>query len=328
MERIRLGRTETEVPSVSFGTWGHSGPKQVGGRPVGWSGSDDNAAKQALIAAYREGIDHWDTADVYGDGRSEKIIGSLWRELPRDDIFLASKVGWDPGPHSHFYHPEQIRRQLDRSLKNLATDRIDLYYLHHCDFGPQDSYLDDAIETLRRARDEGKIRFVGLSDWDVTKIEGVIARVDPDVVQPYRNVLDDGFADSELAQWVEAHDVGVAFFSPIKHGLLLGKHSGPVDFDPGDHRGRNPSFRDADLIEHLRRCRESVRTRFPDQPEPVLHALLGVLLADSPTACVLLGMRQPRHVAAASKVGRALSPVDARWVRELYRRIPSATAPG
>lgn len=325
MERIRFGRTEVEVPSVSLGTWGHSGPKQVGGRPVGWSGSNDAAAKQALIDAYGTGINHWDTADVYGDGRSETIIGSLWGEVPRDDIFLASKVGWDPGPHSHFYHPDQIRRQLDRSLKNLATDRIDLYYLHHCEFGPQDRYLDGAIEVLNRARDEGKIRFIGLSDWDVAKIERVVARVDPDVVQPYRNVLDDGFAGSNLQRWVKSHDLGVAFFSPIKHGLLLGNHTGPVEFEPGDHRGRNPSFRDAELIDHLRHCRELVRSRFPDQSEPVLHALLGVLLADSPTACVLLGMRRCEHVDAAMKVGRALAADDAEWVRRLYRResLPS-----
>ena len=87
MERIRLGRTDIEVPAVSVGTWGHSGPKTVGNRPVGWSGSDDDAASQALLQAFEAGIDHWDTADVYGDGRAEGLIGNLWSYHPaRQDL--------------------------------------------------------------------------------------------------------------------------------------------------------------------------------------------------------------------------------------------------
>ncbi|MEJ2086310.1 MAG: aldo/keto reductase, partial [Acidobacteriota bacterium] len=249
---------------MSLGSWGHSGPKEVAGRPVGWSGSDDDAASQALIEAYSSGITHWDTADVYGDGRAEKLMGSIWSTVPRDEIFLATKVGWDPGRFGHFYHPEQIRSQLEKSLRNLATDHLDLYYFHHCDFGSNERYLDDALETVRRAREAGKIRFIGLSDWDSAKIARLVERVDPDVIQPYRNVLDDGYATSDLKTWVQTNDVGVAFFSPIKHGLLLGKHTGPVEFGPGDHRSRNPSFRDARLIEHLRLCREQAQQRFAE----------------------------------------------------------------
>ena len=319
MRKIRFGRTGEEIPTVSVGTWGHSGPKVVSGRPVGWSGSDDSAAAEALVNAYEAGITHWDTADVYGDGRAEAVIGSLWESVPRDQIFLASKVGWDPGSYGHFYHPDQIRSQMERSLRKLQTDRIDLYYFHHCDFGPDDRYLDDAIEVVRRFRDDGKIRFVGLSDWDSGKISRIVERVDPDVVQPYRNVTDDGYAGSDLETWVQEHDLGVAFFSPIKHGLLLGNYTEPVHFDEGDHRNRNPGFRDARLLEHLRYCRDEVTKRFATHPEPVLQALLGVLLADTPTACVLLGMRRPSHVASAAAVGEPLSLEDASWVRDLYQ---------
>lgn len=320
MQRVRFGRTGEEVPTVSLGSWGYSGPKEVGGRPVGWSGCDDDAASRALAEAYDCGITHWDTADVYGDGRAETLMGSAWARVPREQIFLASKVGWDPGRFGHFYHPEQIRHRLNRSLQNLATDHLDLYYFHHCDFGPENRYLDDALEVVREARQAGKVRFIGLSDWDSAKIARVVERVDPDVVQLYRNILDDGYAASDLETWVQANDVGVAFFSPIKHGLLLGKHTGPVEFGPGDHRSRNRAFQDARLIEHLRDCREKVHQRFSDHPEPVLHALIGSLLVDSPTACVLLGMRRPSHVRAAAVVGEPLSRNDADWVRNLYRQ--------
>ncbi|MFQ5350475.1 MAG: aldo/keto reductase, partial [Thermoanaerobaculia bacterium] len=102
MRRVRLGRTGVEVSAIACGTWAHGGPKKVGGMEVGWAGQDDGRAIDALMAAYECGITHWDTADVYGDGHAERLIGGLWDRVPRDEIFLASKVGWDPGSYGHF----------------------------------------------------------------------------------------------------------------------------------------------------------------------------------------------------------------------------------
>jgi len=108
------------------------------------------------------------------------------------------------------------------SLRNLRTDVIDLYYFQPLRLWANDEYFDDALAVMRRFRDEGKIRFIGLSDWDGRKIMKFIERADPDAVQPYRNVIDDDYESSGLKAWVESHDLGVAFFSPLKHGLLLG----------------------------------------------------------------------------------------------------------
>ena len=318
MRRIRLGRTDTEVSSISVGTWGHGGAKSVRGRPVGWSGHDNRQATAALRRAYELGLNHWDTADAYGDGQAESLIGALWEDIARDDVFLASKVGWDPGPHRHFYDPQQIRRQLARSLSLLRTDRIDLYYFHHCNFGPGDRYLDEAIELFRRFQAEGKIRFIGLSDWKSSRVTRYAPRIDPDVVQPYRNVVDDTYRSSGLQKWVEAHDTGVAFFSPLKHGLLTGKHERPPDFEEGDHRSAIPEFQNPEALAHYRHCREELQSRFGGQPEPVLHALVGALLADTPTGCALVGLRRPEHAEAAAAAGESLSSEDARWVRDLY----------
>ncbi|MGB5816049.1 MAG: aldo/keto reductase [Thermoanaerobaculia bacterium] len=318
MRRIRLGRTDTEVSAISVGTWGHGGAKTVRGHPVGWSGHDDRQAAGALRRAHGLGLNHWDTADVYGDGQAESLISTLWDEIPRDEVFLATKVGWDPGPHRHFYDPQQIRRQLVRSLSLLRTDRIDLYYFHHCNFGPEDRYLDDAIELFHRFRDEGKIRFIGLSDWKASKIVRYAPRVDPDVVQPYRNVVDDTYRSSGLEDWVKSHDTGVAFFSPLKHGLLMGKYDQPPDFGEGDHRSSIKAFKNPEALARYRRCREELESRFAREPEPVLHALVGALLSDTPTGCALVGLRRPEHAVAAAAAGELLSSEDARWVRELY----------
>lgn len=318
MHTIRFGRTETEVPTVSLGTWGHGGPNKAGDVSVGWSGHDDAEASRAIVEAFRSGITHWDTADVYGNGRSERLIGGLWNEVPRNKIFLATKVGWNAGEYGHYYHPKQMQKQLDLSLRNLRVTEIDLYYLHHCDFGKKDEFFDDANEQIHRFREQGKIRFIGLSDWDSSKIMKFITAVDPDAVQPYRNLLDDTYTSSGLKKHVDEHDLGVAFFSPIKHGLLLGKYDAPVDFPEGDFRSRIEDFKSREVIERMKEAKRRLEERFRDQEDPVLHGVIGALLTDNPTATVLLGQRNPRQVRSAAAVGSPLSPADAAWVRAQY----------
>jgi len=319
MQTVRLGRTNVRVPTISLGTWGHGGPNMSDGASVGWSGHDDHLAKDALLAAYRSGITHWDTADAYGNGHAEQLIGEAFGEVPRKEIFLASKFGWVKGPHDHFYDASFMRSQCERSLRLMKTDILDLYYFHHCDFGPDDRYFDDAVTTMRKLRDEGKVRFIGLSDWDASKIMRFIGRVDPDVVQPFRNLVDDQYESSGLKKWVDTHDLGVAFFSPLKHGLLLGKYDAPHQFPEGDFRSGIAEFRDATFIERMKHARDEVMRRFTTDREPVLTSVTGALLTGNPTATVLLGQRNPKQVEAASAAGRALSPDEAAWVRRLYR---------
>jgi aryl-alcohol dehydrogenase-like predicted oxidoreductase len=319
MRKIRFGRTNVEVPAISLGTWGHGGPNTNHGASVGWSGHDDRLAKEALVAAYEAGMTHWDTADAYGNGHAEELIGEVLSTVPRSQIFIATKVGWVTGPTGRFYDPAFMRHQCERSLRNMRIETIDLYYFHHCMFGDDDAFFDDALATMRALRDEGKVRFIGLSDWSAARILKFIERVDPDAVQPYRNVVDDDYESSGLARHVADHDLGVAFFSPLKHGLLLGKYGEPQHFPEGDFRRGIPEFRDREAIERMQRAAREVRKRFEDHDEPVLHALTGAVLAGNPTATVLLGQRNPRQVDAASRVGEALSNDDAGWVRRIYR---------
>jgi myo-inositol catabolism protein IolS len=321
MRTIRFGRTNVQVPVISLGTWGHGGPNTNEGASVGWTGHDDAAAKQALRRAYELGITHWDTADAYGAGHAEELIGEMWDEVPRDAIFLATKFGYVKGPSHRYYDPVFMRAQCEASLRNMKTDTLDVYYFHHCDFGENDEYFDDALATMHKLRDEGKVRFVGLSDWDASRIMRFVERVDPDVVQPFRNLIDDEYEASGLRAYVNAHDLGVAFFSPLKHGLLLGKYSEPQHFEEGDFRRNVPEFGDASFIARMQGARDAVASRFPSLAEPVLTALTGSLLVDNPTACVLLGQRNPRQVEAAAAAGEALSTADAGWVRGVYRGV-------
>jgi aryl-alcohol dehydrogenase-like predicted oxidoreductase len=323
--RVRFGRTGVMVPRVSLGTWAYGGENTAGAAEVGWSGHDDGQAMGALARAHALGITHWDTADVYGNGRSEELIGEMWaRGVPRDDIFLASKVGWYPGTYPHFYHPDLVQAQLDASLRRLKTDVIDVFYLHHCDFGPEDRHLEPALDVLRKAKRAGKIRFIGLSDWDDYAIMRVIARVDPDVVQPYRNITHDHYQTSGLAAWCHQHDVGVAFFSPLRHGLLLGKYATPTTFPHGDFRNSDPGFRDADALRRLAENARALTARFGERPEPVVGTMLASCLFDCPTGTVLLGQRHTGQVEAAARAASFTLDDDERgWVCSLYVGLES-----
>lgn len=319
MRKVRLGRTGVSVSAVGLGSWAYSGAHRAGRVDVGWSGHDDGDALAALARAAELGIDHWDTADVYGDGRAEQLVGRALRLLDRERIFLATKVGWDMDGFPHYYHPELIRRRLERSLANLGTDHVDLYYLHHCDFGRDDEHLEAAVEVLRELRAAGKVRFLGLSDWDAAKLRRVAEKMDPDVIQVYRNVVDDDYRESGLAGWVRDHDAGAVFFSPLKHGLLLGKYTQPASFPRGDVRNRISDFGDAETLERYRDASRELAERYAGHPQPRLHALLGALLADTPTGTVLVGQRDPAQAEAAATAGEALSEDERDWVVALYR---------
>jgi aryl-alcohol dehydrogenase-like predicted oxidoreductase len=319
MKHITFGRTNEKVSTISLGTWAYGGENVSGGQSVGWADQSDIDSRNALIQAWKSGINHWDTADVYGNGRSETIIGNVWDVVPRNDIFLATKVGWDMGGYDHYYNPIMIQEHVENSLRNLKTDVIDLYYFHHCNFDTI-TILEDALALFHRFRDEGKIRFIGLSDWDSVKIMKYIDIVNPEVIQPYRNVLDDTYESSGLKKWVEDNSAGIAFFSPIKNGLLTGKYDKPPVFKEGDFRQNVEDFQDVDLLKKLKMNKTYLENHFYEHPQPVLHGLLGTLLSDSPSGCVLLGQRDEEQVLAASELGDSLSEADVQMVKELYVR--------
>ena len=318
MRKILLGKTEQAVSIISLGTWSYGGSNKVGEIPIGWEGQQKGDSINALKHCYESGINHWDTADVYGDGKSEKIIGSLWDTIPRNEIFLATKVGWAMGGYEYYYHPDHMRKQMEKSLINLQTECVDLLYLHHCNFGKNGEYFDGAIETIRRFQEEGKTRFLGLSDWDLYKIMKYIDKVNPDVVQPYRNVMDDHYLSSGLKNWIDKNNAGVCFFSPIKHGLLTGKYNEPVKFGDGDFRSRINDFNDDTIIKKMQKNKALLENRFSDHPHPVMRGIIDSLLFDSPSGCVLLGQRNINQVKIATTLGGVLSKEDVDWVKSLY----------
>ena len=318
MRQITLGRTKTKVSAVGLGTWSYGGKNISEGRSVGWAGQEKLDSQKALIKAWEVGINHWDTADVYGDGRSEQVIGSIWKTVPRDEVFLATKVGWDQGYKNHWYDVETMRHNIERSLKNLKTDCVDLLYLHHCNFGKNEEYFDDAVDVLRRFQEEGKTKFTGLSDWDLVKIMKFIKRANPDVVQPYRNIYEDTYLSSGLKDYIEKHNLGVCYFSPLMHGMLTGKYTQPTEFPDGDFRTNIDAFKNESIINRFQKNAEKLREKFKDHPNPVMHGVIDTLVFDSKNSCVLLGQRNAGQVEVASSLGKQISDSDIKWVKSIY----------
>ena len=319
MRKIILGRTKAPVSAISLGTWAFGGENKVGKKSVGWANQSDRDSRSVLKKAWEKNINHWDTADVYGEGHSERIIGSMWESIPRNSIFLATKVGWDMGPFSHWYHPKYMKNKIEESLTNLKTDYIDLLYLHHCNFGKQDEYFDDAVEVLKSFQSQGKIRFTGLSDWSNERIVKYLDACNPDVIQPYRNIMDNTYEESGLKNIVNKNNLGVCFFSPLKHGLLTGKYKDTAVFKDGDHRSGIKDFQNKDKIKKILLNCEKLEKKFFHYDNPIMHGIVNALFFDSPTGCVLLGQRNINQVEIASSLGEILSEEDTNWVKSLYK---------
>ena len=319
MRKIILGRTEASVSAISLGTWAFGGENKVGKKSIGWANQSDSDSRSVLIKAWEKNINHWDTADVYGEGHSERIIGSMWEDIPRESIFLATKVGWDMGPFSHWYHPKHMKKKIEESLTNLKTDYIDLLYLHHCNFGKQDEYFDDAVEVLKSFQSQGKIRFTGLSDWSSERIVKYLDACNPDVIQPYRNIMDNTYEESGLKNIVNKNNLGVCFFSPLKHGLLTGKYKTTAVFKDGDHRSGIKDFQNKNKIKKIMLNCEKLEKKFLHHENPIMHGIVNALFFDSPTGCVLLGQRNIKQVETASSLGEILSEEDTSWVKSLYK---------
>ena len=319
MRKVILGRTSVKVSAISLGTWSYGGENKVGKRAVGWGGQSDIDSITALKRAWDLNINHWDTADVYGDGRSEQLIGSMWKEIHRHNIFLATKVGWDMGKHSYWYNPNHMRYNMERSLVNLKTDFIDLMYLHHCNFGKNDEYFDDAIGVIQKFQEEGKVKFIGLSDWSSKRIMQYVDRCNPDVIQSYRNVMDDAYNSTGLKDYIDTNNLGVCFFSPIKHGLLTGKYSKPTTFKNGDFRKHQEEFADKKIIDIMIKNKSKLEHRFDMHPNPVMYGIVNALFTDAPTGCALLGQRNVNQVETAATLGDVLKDDDAQWVKSLYQ---------
>ncbi|MBN1542011.1 aldo/keto reductase [candidate division KSB1 bacterium] len=236
METRPFGRTDLQFSAVGFGAWGIGGPAMAGTTPIGWGAVDDRESVRALKTAVDRGINFIDTADFYGLGHSETLIGETFGSNP--DILIATKVGHRlnaDGSIALDYSGDHILSACEQSLQRLRRERIDYYQLHSAKV----SHLQqgECIEAMNRLKEQGKVRYWGLSLSTYNPF--------PEADFLLQNRVGDGFqlvynlinqrADA-LIQRAAAAGYGVIARMPLQFGLLTGKFTRETRFAADDHR--------------------------------------------------------------------------------------------
>jgi aryl-alcohol dehydrogenase-like predicted oxidoreductase len=318
MEYRELGRTGWKVSASSFGAWA------IGGS---WGAVEDQESIAALHKAVDLGVNFIDTADVYGDGRSERLLAQLKKERS-EEIIIASKAGRRLDPHvAGGYNRENLTAFVERSLKNLDTEAIDLLQLH-CP--PTEIYywpetfgiLDDLVTA-------GKLRHYGVS---VEKVEEALKAIEfPGVqsVQIIFNIFRQRPAELFFNE-AKRRKVGILARVPLSSGMLTGKMSKKTAFESDDHRqfnrhgeefDRGETFSGVDYDLSLQAV-EELRALVPDGVTMAQFALRWILMFDAVT-CVIPGARRPSQ-AEDNALAADVPPLDADTmakVKEIYDRL-------
>ncbi len=299
---------EIQVSEVGFGCWSMGGPNfsPDDGQATGMSGPVD---RDDILAGVRVGIEagvtHWDNADVYGNGRAERLLRDCFADLgvQRSDHIIATKVGHFRGTAEHAYEPHHIRRQCEQSLRNLGTDYIDIYYFHHGWFGGR---LEEAASTMHDLVREGKVRAIGQSAYSAEDFANSMPVVKPHVLQSWANMLSDEFIrpGSAVQALMEEHACGFVAFSPLAQGRLLDKFggSGAPSFKQGDIRGRKPEF-SPEALADLQPRLERLKNRFGEGAEALASAACRFVLAHDHVCSVIPGFTNAKQAACNVKAG-------------------------
>lgn len=280
----RLGSTGIEVSEIGYGTWG------IGGDSYGTI--DDNESRRALKVAFENGVNFYDTSDLYGSGHSEEILGDVFKDI-RDKVIIATKGG--TLPHHGFNMPQDfssqyLRKALEGSLKRLKTDYIDLYQLH----SPKIEDIEDenVIQTLKVFQKEGKIRFFGISVRCPEDGLAVIEKFGIKVIQVNFNMIDQRAIEIGLFETAGKLDVGVIARTPFCFGYLTGTLTGSEQLNGLDHRANWPK-------EQLRRWAKAPELfAFLNEDKKRTYAQLALqfCLSDKAVSTVIPGMMRTEEV--------------------------------
>jgi aryl-alcohol dehydrogenase-like predicted oxidoreductase len=288
MQTTRLGMTDLQVSRLAFGTW------QLGGE---WGRFDERDAIAAIQHARKLGIDLFDTAQAYGFGASERLLGRALRdELDhrRDDVVLATKGGLRMTPDGMVRDSSAawLRSGVEQSLRALGVEHIDLYQVHWPD--PDVSFAETA-GALQQLVDEGKIRHVGVSNYSVAQM-AQFARTRPvETLQPAYHLFRREI-EADVAPYAVEHDIGVLVYGPLAHGLLTGTMDEQTTFAAGDWRRQSPLFQGETFRRNLRIVRELERWAV-ERGHTVSQLAIAWTLAHPAVDVAIVGARRASHIA-------------------------------
>jgi len=306
MELRRLGNSDIWISPVLMGTW------QAG--KAMWTGIDDNETQKAIRAAYDAGITTFDTAEVYGNGHSERILGKALSGV-RDKAVVATKV------FSNHFKSDQVKKACERSLKNLQTDYIDLYQVHWPpgSFGHVAVPMQEIMGAFNDLKKQGKIRAIGVSNFNRQQLEAAARCAEIVSLQPpyslfWRQV------EKDAAVFCRENGLGILAYSPMAQGLLTGRFGPDHRFEKGDHRSSNRLFQ----APHFQRAQAALGRLKPiaDAKGITLGQLALAWVMAQPNTCAIAGARNAAQAvqnAAAARV--QLSAEDLQALDDISRSV-------
>lgn len=287
MERVRFGKTDLDVSVIVLGTWVTGG--------WAWGGSDEKEAKSAILRALDLGINFIDTAPVYGFGKSEEIVGEALKQYGRDrDVVIATKCGleWDDRQNiRRNTSPERICHEVDQSLRRLGVERIDLYQIHWPD---STVLIEKSMETMLKLQESGKIRYVGLSNFNREQIERCLTVGSVQSLQPPFNLFERE-AEQELFPFCVDQGIATLTYGGLCRGLLTGKFSGDETFPRGDLRRADPKYKPDRFRQYVKAVDDLKKLAAKYERSPAQFALRWALQQPGVTT-VIAGARTARQV--------------------------------
>jgi aryl-alcohol dehydrogenase-like predicted oxidoreductase len=320
LETVRLGMTDLEVAAIAFGTW------QLGGE---WGEFDEDEAIAAIRRARELGVNLFDTARGYGFGASERVLGKALREElenRRDEVVIATKGGLrmtDDGLVRDS-SPKWLRAGVEASLEDLGVDHIDLYQVHWPD--PEVSF-DDTARALQEMVEEGKIRHVGVSNFEVAEMAEFAETRPVETLQPPYDLFRRGIED-EILPYCREHDIGVLVYGALAHGLLTGSMDENTTFAPDDWRSGAPFFKGDDFRRNLEVAGGLQRFAEDQLGVSVSRLAIAWTLANPAVEVTIVGARHPAHIEdSIAAADLELSEGDLEEIDRITLRAASMSGP-
>lgn len=290
MQIRQLGKTDMRLTTVGLGTWAMGGPWEYG-----WGPQDDEEAVTSILEALDQGINWIDTAPAYGLGHSEELLGRALRQT-KHKPYIATKCGilWnDKRERVVHLKRDSVRRECHDSLRRLGVERIDLYQMHWPDPEPD---IEEAWEEMARLAEEGKVRYIGVSNFSVQQMERVAPIHPISSFQPPYSMLHRE-AERDLLGYCAQHGIGVVVYSPMQRGLLTGAFSRErlAALAPDDHRRRAPEFQEPqfgatlELVEGLKKIAQR-------NGKTVSQLAVSWVLRRSEVTAAIVGARRPGQI--------------------------------
>jgi len=233
MEYRRLGQYGLKVSELSLGAWVTFGG-QVG----------EEVARDCIMAAYEAGVNFFDNADIYADGKAEIVMGKVIKNIKRTDLVISSKVFWPtgPGPNDQGLSRKHIMESCHASLKRLGLDYLDLYFCHRYD---PEVPVEEVVRAMDDLVQQGKVLYWGTSEWRGGQIAHAVGLArqwglyPPAVEQPQYNMFHRQIVETELLEAAQQHGIGLVTWSPLASGILTGKYNDGV---PEGSRMADPDY--------------------------------------------------------------------------------------